>query len=341
MGSECILKVELFYDPVVPETTVRIDEQMSDNSDIYGFLYPVRNCLLQTWLTPQGSWKGLGAALEELARGESTELIFYGRKADFSDVNRALNGVSKLKMSYVDWQPEEEHINVNKQIDELIGKFIKDDDKDDGIHRKSGEELFPEFFKELKNKMTYKSTNWYVEIKNETDYNEADKNPGTCCLIDNQFIDSFEKLKQLEFLLNSMRRGADMIACCIPDKVKRLEIKKYAGQYDNFDFRFVDKNDRATQDELLTKYGTPYLLRDKRKNYIQIFNMLAGLLKTKDELKERIKELEAKKNMKNVREIERSRLKLNWIARKTKYIDEINKLVHSSVYPKTADKGVE
>ena len=70
------MKMELWYDPVNPETMLKVEERWLERDDIYGFLYPVQYLPLQNWLYPSGSWPGLAAHLGDLTRGEEISLIF-------------------------------------------------------------------------------------------------------------------------------------------------------------------------------------------------------------------------------------------------------------------------
>ena len=76
------MKIELWYDAVAQETDIRVNDIAIEKNDVFGFLYPVRNYPLQSWIYPNGSWKGIEYQIEELARGEEVALTFHGRKWD-------------------------------------------------------------------------------------------------------------------------------------------------------------------------------------------------------------------------------------------------------------------
>ena len=63
--------IDIRYDPVAPATNVWVNGVKTNENDIYGLLYPVRHCLIQTYLKPSGSWPGLKARLNELRRSRS------------------------------------------------------------------------------------------------------------------------------------------------------------------------------------------------------------------------------------------------------------------------------
>ena len=76
------MKIDLWYDPVQPETTVFLNGEPIDRHDIYGFLYPVRRYLLQSWLKASGSWPGLLEQLRGMARQEPLSVCFHGRRQE-------------------------------------------------------------------------------------------------------------------------------------------------------------------------------------------------------------------------------------------------------------------
>ena len=62
------MKIEFWYDPVNPETMLKLEDRWLDKDDIYGFLYSVQSLPLQNWLYASGSWPGLKAHLSDLTR---------------------------------------------------------------------------------------------------------------------------------------------------------------------------------------------------------------------------------------------------------------------------------
>ena len=86
------MKIEFRYDPVLPEIQVTINGTLTNAEDSYGFLYPVRNYLLQNWLYPTGSWSGLARQIVDVARGEAVEIVFNGPTADYDDLCRVAEG---------------------------------------------------------------------------------------------------------------------------------------------------------------------------------------------------------------------------------------------------------
>ena len=95
------MKIEICYDHIRPYTFVMIEGKPVSQSDIYGFLYPVRGYVLQTWLNPSGSWRGLKNEMMDLTREEPSRLVFYGREIDYLDLERALNGLLNCQCQFV------------------------------------------------------------------------------------------------------------------------------------------------------------------------------------------------------------------------------------------------
>ena len=327
------MKIEIFYDSVVPQTIVIIDEKYLNDKDIYGFLYPVKNHLLQTWLQPQGSWKGISFALDELLRGDHADLVFYGKKSDYIDFSNALSNNSNVSLKYHEWNCEQVHRDIFREIDALISKAAKDEKYTlDGAREKTGEELFPEFFSEQKIILSQKAPDWMTVIKNEKDFQQADKKQGVCCFVDDSYLDSYEKLQSLEYLSRSMRRSMDMIICCVPVDSKRKEFERYAGQFPGYEYRFVGTNTEKIKKELLSKYGNSFKLRFEREKYQLIINKFVELMNLKSKLKQTIKEFELNKDIKRVREMERNRSKQRWIARKSDYVDKMQDLINNEIH---------
>ena len=75
------MKIELWYDAAAQETDILINDVPVEKNDVYGFLYPVRNYPIQSWLYPNGSWKGIEYQITDLARDEDVDLVFHEENA--------------------------------------------------------------------------------------------------------------------------------------------------------------------------------------------------------------------------------------------------------------------
>ena len=231
------MKIELIYDPVEPATTVWINDQAADITDMYGFLYPVRNCLLQTWLYPSGSWQGLAHQLKELARGDALDLIFYGRQEDYADVTAAVADLNQISLRFRFWDSAAAYKSAFQELDHQLQKILDEGETsqriDDGetVSRKKMAELYPETVDVLTGIRTAVCSQWLREIETEADYCGADQAALSCCIVKDAYMDSYEKLGHLDALTRSMRRSKDMICCYLPDDEQRKHFSSYAGQY--------------------------------------------------------------------------------------------------------------
>lgn len=320
------MKIELTYDPVKPETNVCIDGHVTDKKDIYGFLYPVRDCLLQTWLSPAGSWSGLAWQLRELSRGDDIELTFCGRAVDYEDVKSALNDMPGLKLSFRKCNPLESYTKLFADMDGEIANILdKGKTKSDNITIK---ELFPETVREIESIQNAKSDSWLHRINTEKDLYFADQSKDSCCIVRDGYLDSFEKLDKLNSLTRSMRRCQDMICCCIDDKEKRFDFSDYASQ---FDLKIRFDTEKNCMPILEQKYGIPYNIRFKLKKYQEILGSLEQCYAEREQISERKKELVKIKNpnVSQIRELERIKSMLLWFERKQKCMNKLAELLKS------------
>lgn len=254
------MKVELHYDPVRPATTVFVDRHKVDRHNVYGFLYPVRRCVLQTWLPPSGSWSGLRHQLDELARGEPVELTFYGRSIDFEDVRAELgDGVS--------FQQEENAETYRGLLDQaeqdLHTVFTTElEVSSEPIVRQTGIDLFREEADEMDQLFAAEEKPWLLIIDSEEAFNSARRGEG-CCLVKEPFLSGFAAIDRLPQLAGSMLRARDMICCAVDSGEKQDELSVYARQFPQLAVRFVDEHDSRWREALNAKYGAPFRLRQR------------------------------------------------------------------------------
>lgn len=93
------MDIELWYDPIMPKTSLKIDGKWQDSNDVYGFLHPVNIHILQTWLYESSSWSGLEKQFRDLLGGEQADIIFHGRQIDFVDLSTCLSKKQVLSLS--------------------------------------------------------------------------------------------------------------------------------------------------------------------------------------------------------------------------------------------------
>lgn len=199
------MQLELYYDPVRPETTVFIDGKKTERSDIFGFLYPVRNCILQTWLPESGSWSGLKQQLRELARGERVQVSFHGRTEDYADLQAALSGTSWVETVLIPWDPVAKEAELCKEARQLLGHIITTsvlmEEIDEVRNEKTMRDLFPGIASDIDDVLEdYGKGAWQVTIRTEEDFAKATRSYGSCCVIENDFFSSYEQFAKLERL---------------------------------------------------------------------------------------------------------------------------------------------
>ena len=265
------MKVELHYDPVRPSTTVFVDGREVDRHNIYGFLYPVRRCILQTWLPASGSWSGLRRQLEELARGEPVELEFYGRPIDFEDVRTELG-------DNVSFRLEETVEAYRKLLDQserdLAGVFTSElIVSSEPEVKQRGKNLFPEETDAMVQLFASCEKKWLLVIDSEESFDSARRGEG-CCLVREPFLSGFTAIDRLPQLTGSMLRSRDMVCCAVDSAEKREELLAYARQFHQLTVRFVDERDSGWKEELDAKYGTPFLLRQRLQRAIAGLDLL-------------------------------------------------------------------
>lgn len=111
------MDVEIDYNPYIPRTSLKINGNPSDN--IYGALFPVRRYVMQTWLSKNGAWRGLGKALGDIARERRFTLIFRGRNMDYGDVVHALGGIDAELVHIPAYESREEKSFIDETVRKL------------------------------------------------------------------------------------------------------------------------------------------------------------------------------------------------------------------------------
>lgn len=341
------MDVELWYDPVGPETRVRLDGRWTDSQDGFGFLYPVRSCLLQTWLAPGGSWTGLRQQLAELARGEPIALAFHGRALDFADLDGALSGMERLTLSFCPWEAEEVWGGRLEQAECLLGQIMgwpssrdpSPSPEEDGC----GASLYPELAQRLDGLLKGPGEDGWLEVlENEEDLSSACGRTGTCCLVDGTLADSYDQLGRLKQLTRSMRRSPDMICCRLSsgEEARLAVLTQYAAALPGMGFRF-DCTD-GWRRPMWGKYGHPFLLRVRRAALMRAEEELLNCMAGKEALRERRSQLAKLEKAKEIRarelaEQEQVRKKLHWIERKAEAMSRLGRLLHSGA----AEEGID
>lgn len=255
------MKVDLYYDPVRPTTTVCIDGRSVDRHDVYGFLYPVRHCILQTYLPASSSWSGLRCQLSELARGERVTLAFHGRSIDYEDVRAELGNDVSFKQDELieDYrkmldEAEQDMQNIFTMELEVSSAPVE--------VRLKGSDLFQEEAEKMKLLFTLKEKPWLLTIDSEEAFDSA-RREDSCCLVKEPFLSGFAAIDRLSQLIGSMLRSRDMICCAVDSAEKLSELSAYAKQFPGLSVRFVDENENSWLEALDAKYGVPFRLRQR------------------------------------------------------------------------------
>ncbi|MCD8111045.1 MAG: hypothetical protein LUE14_13335 [Clostridiales bacterium] len=256
------MKLEFWYDPIMPETMLKLEGNWMERNDIYGFLYMVQSLPLQNWLYPAGSWPGLQAHLESLSRGDRTELTFFGRKVDYEDLEKALSGMRELTLSFEPWDTKEIREERLGEMSELIKK----------MELKTSP--FPEHAGIPADPPSDDGEFWLRSIRNEEDFYLACRAGSDCCRVEECFLDSFGKLEELKKLTVSLKRPADGIICVFETEKQRREFAGYAAMFKGCDYRFVLQSDSTWEKSLKQKYGEPLRLRRNLYWFQEIFTRL-------------------------------------------------------------------
>lgn len=328
MDNEKRLAVELWYDPVKPETYVKIGGRFVDSGDIYGFLYPVRQCVMQAWLYESGSWPGLRRQLTELARGEGMELTFHGRTCDFSDLSGSLAGWEDVELKFQPWQRDGEYLRELDELEKQVRALLREKtaldmsryDLDMAPER-SLTDLFPERGRRIEELLDS------ARAGGEEEWLSAARSPGDlralrsgrgCVAIYETALGSFEALGMLRTLTGSMQRSPDMLACILNTKEERDDYAAYAAQFPGPRPVFTYLGDQSCLGEMREKYGRPLALRRRVEAMRGAIGETLACWGDAGELERRQNELEARKltRREDVEELNRCRMARQWLTRR-------------------------
>jgi len=263
------MKIELWYDAVAQETDILINGIPVAKNDVYGFLYPVRNYPLQSWLYPMGSWKGIEYQIKDLARDENVELVFHGRKTDYDDVCKSLVECSIIKLSFVEW-------DICKQYDKLFSNLISALKNNDATMRKLLSSLKSNFTYKVDFDVSAKGSNWAYHIYNDSDLDKAgDVSEKSCYFVHDSFFTSYDKLHVLLSLTRSLLIPADAIYCCFKSMQTQQEYEYYAQSFKRMMFKFCSETNDFSE-EAKNKYGLPAIVKSKIEKCGEISKMLCS-----------------------------------------------------------------
>lgn len=250
------MKIELWYDAVAQETDILLNDIPVEKNDVYGFLYPVRNYPIQSWLYPNGSWKGIEYQITDLARDENVELVFHGRKCDYADVSKCLSESKMIKSSFIEW-------DVCTRYDKLFSNLLSTLKSNDSTMRNLMASLRTGTEYKVNFNVSINDTSWEYHIRNDADLAKADDvRDMSCCIIHSGFFSSYDKLHDLLVLTRSLKLPADAIFCCFDDEGTKADYEYYAQSFKRMGFRFcLASKDYTTVAK--DKYGLPATVKLK------------------------------------------------------------------------------
>ncbi len=248
------MNIELWYDAVARESDILLNGVPVEKNDIYGFLYPVRNYPLQSWIHPNGSWKGIEYQITDLARDETVELVFHGRKCDYDDLKVGISGNHVITLKFVEW-------DVCSKYDKLFSKLLFTLKSNDLVMREliSSLKLCTEYTANFD--VVVSESDWAYDIRNEADLDAADEAVDySCCYVHDEFFTSYEKLQLLLSLTRSLKIPAAAIYCCFKDIQRRDDYEYYAKSFHRMNFKFYLESAGYCKDAK-DKYGFPSVVK--------------------------------------------------------------------------------
>lgn len=261
------MNIELWYDAVAQETDILVNGIAAEKNDIFGFLYPVRNYPLQSWIYPNGSWKGIEYQIEELARDEDVSLTFHGREWDYDDLCQCLSQNKRITTNFVEW-------DVCSRYDSLFSELLRVlKEKDAGI-RAQMTALWCETGNPADFEVSDEDMHWVYTITGDSDLAEAhEAGEIHCYYVRSSFFTSYEKLHELLVLTRSLKVPADAVYCCFAEPEKKEAYEYYAQAHKRMHFRFcleeTDDYQKASK-----KYIQPQTVKLKIKKCRELLRIL-------------------------------------------------------------------
>ena len=282
------MNIEMWYDPVLPETTVRINGSWIDSRDPYGFLYPVRYFPMQGWLHRTGSWPGLDHQISDIARGEETNLVFYGRSCDYTDFADAMAAYNPRFQEWDTLSEWQERLDSAGATFQRALKWLNGADGDDW-------NLLPEAAKRICQALApVDGDEWLATVTGEDDFKRALQRRESCCEINGEWLSSFSQMEMLMQLTRPMRRFPDMI-CCVMENESALELfSDYAAQFPRLaTFRFCTGEQWPDVRKVMRqKYGIPLIYRVRAKAFRDTADFLTGLASNYETVSDRLSRLQ-------------------------------------------------
>lgn len=264
------MKIEFWYDPVYTETHIRINGNWQDESDIYGFLYPVRGYPLQTWLQAAGSWTGIVRQLMDLSRGEKIELEFYGRNVDYQDFSAAVSGMEGVRLNCLEWNAPALYSDKIRALEKNIRELEERIPMDSTVAGRLSDA----------GKASPDDDSWLISVVSREDLQYAERDNRLCCMVDSCVLDSLEMLADIERLSRSMRRPMDAICCRFSDNAEKEAFAAYASQFPRMQFLFVMGDEEGWREKLWVKYGEASWIKRRLQEGTRLCEEVLGRLDT-------------------------------------------------------------
>ncbi|MBR2257707.1 MAG: hypothetical protein IJ899_10355 [Blautia sp.] len=331
------MKIEICYDHIRPYTFVMIEGKPVSQSDIYGFLYPVRGYVLQTWLNPSGSWRGLKNEMMDLTREEPSRLVFYGREIDYLDLERALNGLLNCQCQFVYADYTDVSVKYLAEAEKCFENIVNTPvvmDRDDSDTTRTMAELFPEQKARITGLVRQQEREWLSTINTQSDFFRCAKDDG-CCLINGDRILSYDNYGMIDTLMTGLRRSPDMIVVAFASDEKKADFINFNTQYKNHTVTFVRSDEAAWKETLRVKYGVPWEYRKRLERLRRCYNVLTSCFLTEED--ENTGD-EVSSMSSHIRNAIRKKYKKRWAAHQKNQMDRLYSLLYGIDYIK---KGVE
>ena len=331
------MKVDIYYDPVRPYTYVMINGAPVSQSHIYGFLYPVRGYVLQTWLYPSGSWHGLKNELMDLTREESSQIVFHSRKVDYLDFEKAIGDLSNCGLAF----EEIDYTSISAVYLSDAQKLLEDIvntpvvmERDESEITQTFSDLFPEQNAQLRQLPHWEGEKWLSCINNKADLLRC-INSDECCLIDGDSMLSYDNYDLIDALTAGLKRSPDMLICTFSSNEKKVEFINYNAQLKNHTVAISDADDTKWKEQLNLKYGIPYEYRCKLKWLRTCFEVLKPCFDTETDADSDANKdtgIKAAANAQQIRNEIRNRHKKRWATHQKKHLDELCRLLYGIEY---------
>ncbi len=315
------MRIDIGYDPAAVHTDAAINGIVSDNKDIYSFIFPVKDYPLQCWIYKNGSWKGIAKYISDIARGDDLEIVFQGRELDFKDFKKIIDEYP--------WQQELKITFAEKAVE--YGKAEK------MLQTASAELELLEFAPvpgidtiakciQLKNRLA-QIGEYKREIHNIDKIFDTEPERGYTYLVHEEALKSFEDIEKLVRLYQTMMVPADGILCLFHDTVKLQKFKSYA---EAMNCQVCCSEEISDFEHVYEKYSKPVAVYELYRIHHQLWKTVEKL-QSEEDIQYRIDEL---KNYVMDEATERKREELirykKWLLKKQGNIANYKKIMESA-----------